>query len=277
MYAPNIKDNPELKYAKEQIDREERKLNEYKKKLNFETQEQLKREEQFLRRQMTERQKLEAQLHRLFDTFKDSQQHSIQAHEDKIRESHSDLQRLMAELESARQSLGRNAKEQSKLEIKKSSTRQNGDPTTSPEMIRIGDRIEQEQRRLIDYERKLHQQTRDNQRNEEVFTRKQKREFEKLEQQQERELNSFKDSWERTRKFLDDKIKMTESMLHRLQADYKSKEREFEIENRQRLKAESEKRAQHGNNEGNKNFAKGADSALSGENQTTRRRSGGRW
>lgn len=257
MYSPHEQESPELRYVKENIERVERTIAEYKKKLQFETKEQLNREEQLERRQRSEMQKFETTLERKLDAFRDVGRRTLQQAETAIERDRGDLQRLQSQLEAARQKYEQQVKtDQKKNDGRDASTKEaSQDFDKTPEVLRIHDQIEQINRQLRNNLAKIQSLTNENTRKEENFIRGQKREIETLQRQQEREKNSFNDTWKRAKTYLDNKIRETSLMLERFKSDYKSKEREFEIEKKRRLKMESEQRAQHGDAKAGTNYA----------------------
>lgn len=283
MYSDNLDESPEMKYAQQQIDREERKLETYKKKLEFEKGEQLKREEQFIRRQKTDSEKLETTLGRSRDTFKTALANELSIHEKKLIESDSDLQRHNSELEATKQNFERKhgkADEGSDPEDKGHKSK--AEFGKSAEAIRINHEIDREKREHTQHEHTLEQQKRENRKKEDDFVNNQKRELEKLQQQHERSLNSFGDSWKRSEKFLNDKIEEAELMVKRWKNDFANRERVFNTDKKRDEKEESDHRAQHGEKDLNQNYSQAdndnsPNAANDNYQETNHRRLSGRW
>jgi DNA repair exonuclease SbcCD ATPase subunit len=254
-FPSNDQMSPQMIYTKEQIEREERKLKQLQQKLDFETAEQTKREEQIARRQKAELDKLQITLNRQFDAYKESLERGVRHEEAKIQKLKSEQMRLRADESAARQKYEAYDKSQGE-QNNRSSRPASADKEfkNSPEVIRIRNENDLLNKKLREEMNKLSSVRRESQNELAAFTRNQKRQVEKLQRQLEREKNGFDDAWQRAKKFLEDKVKMTESMVKRLQADFETELREFKIVQAREEKRESEQRARFGDEKANENF-----------------------
>lgn len=285
MYFPSSDQmSTEMKYKKEQIEREERKLDQYRKKLEFETQEQLKREEQIDRRQSEELKKLEADLAREVEEFRSTKVREMKIKEDKIKRTHSELQRLSSELESERQEFERQQKVEKKTdEHDRVRNNSHNDFERMPDALRIKHDSEKVKRDLEDLLRNYEYEKNQSKTQELTLERNNKREIEKMRSQHEREKNGFEDAWKRGEKFLREKVETAERMINRLKTEYESEAREYKIELRRTNKSESEHRARFGDEDANKNFASSDDVSMEdvtenfNQSKSKRRVGGARW
>jgi hypothetical protein len=280
MYSGNEQESSDLRYVKENIERIDRTLAEYKKKLDFESKEQQNRTEQLKRRQRTDMQKLEAILSRQLTAFRDATARTTQGLENAVRGAESDMQHLQAQLEAARQKYEREMAEKQPDRHTRETADQGFQHTS--ETLRIKNQMEQISRRLQNNKMRLVQAKNENEKKIATFMRGQKREIEKLQAQHDRDKNSFTDTWARAKTYLENKIRETGLMVERFKNEYKTKEREFEIEKRRRQKAESAHRAQHGTDDARKNFAKpGKQNSIDPKDDSSagsaRRQSAPRW
>jgi chromosome segregation ATPase len=243
----------EMERIEREIAREKRNLQDYEKRFNFQKGEYESRLAKLEIRHKTQLQDYESLQQRQAGSLQDKDNTRLE----RLKRAHADIQRdldsQITRLEQTKQETERRLKKEQDKEEKKRITPL--EVERDPQVMRANDQVERLRRQLQEIERtekKLEQELKSK---EMRFSKRLELEEDKLRRTLKKERDTLNDEWLRTEKYFQSHMQVSKSILDRLKSEYESRKRTYLIDKKRKEQMDSRQRAQHGDDQGKRNFA----------------------